>query len=164
MKALNRIPKKNKIIFPHRLAPEKQVEIFKDLAASMPEYEWFIAQEHNLTKHDYHKHLAESKIMFSANLQETLGISAYEAALVGTFPMLPDRLSYSEMWDADKLYPNHWTDSWENYQASKEFLMLFIDECMDYDLTSKIEEMVYDTGNEFFNGEKLYSTIKGNMT
>ena len=92
------VPKKNKIIFPHRLAPEKQLEIFKDLAASMPEYEWFVAQEHKLTKDQYHTHLAESKIVFSANLQETLGISVYEGALVGAYPLVPDRLSYSEMW------------------------------------------------------------------
>ena len=35
--------------------------------------------------------------MFSANLQETLGISWYEGVLVDTIPMVPDRLSYSEM-------------------------------------------------------------------
>lgn len=160
MKPYKGIEKKNKIIFPHRIAPEKQVEIFRDLAASMPEYEWFIAQEQMLTKDEYHKHLAESKLMFSANLQETLGISAYEAALVGTFPLLPDRLSYSEMWDTDKLYPSHWTDSWESYQANKEFLMLYIDECMDRDMVLDAETMADETGEQFFNGEALYSIIK----
>jgi len=32
--------KENLILFPHRLAPEKQVDIFKDLAKEMPEYNW----------------------------------------------------------------------------------------------------------------------------
>ena len=74
--------KKDKIIFPHRLAPEKQVEIFKDLANSMPEYKFFVAQESVLSKNDYYRHLSESKIVFSANLQETLGISVYEGAMM----------------------------------------------------------------------------------
>ena len=97
------VPKKQKIIFPHRVAPEKQVEIFRDLAKELPQYEWFVAQDQPLTKDEYHTHMAESKLMFSASLQETLGIGAYEAALVGTLPVLPDRLSYEEMWKMDGL-------------------------------------------------------------
>ena len=41
--------------------------------------------------------LGEAKLVFSANLQETLGISWYEGALVDAIPMVPDRLSYKEM-------------------------------------------------------------------
>lgn len=159
-------PKKNKIIFPHRLAPEKQVEIFRDLAASMPEYEWFIAQEHTLTKDEYHKHMAESKIMFSANLQETLGISAYEAALVGTFPLLPNRLSYSEMWDADVFYPTEWTENWDQYQANKDKMIQFIRFLMqdtNIDINKWASNAAVKTGEKFFNGNELYSTIKKNM-
>ena len=35
--------------------------------------------------------------MNQKNLQETLGISWYEGVLVDVIPMVPDRLSYSEM-------------------------------------------------------------------
>ena len=90
-----KISKKDKVIFPHRIAPEKQPEIFEDLAASMPDVEFFMAQKQRLTKNEYYKHLAESKIVFSANLQETLGISVYEGASMGVYPLMPDRLSYS---------------------------------------------------------------------
>ena len=38
LKAYRDLPKQDLILFPHRLAPEKQVEIFRDLADSMPEY------------------------------------------------------------------------------------------------------------------------------
>jgi len=58
----------------------------------MPEYQWIVAQEHQLTKQQYHELLGRSRIVFSANLQETLGISCYEALCVNAFPMVPNRL------------------------------------------------------------------------
>lgn len=126
--------KKNKILFPHRVAPEKQPEIFRDLEASMPDVEFMICQEHKLTKDEYHQHMAESKIMFSANLQETLGISAMEAILVNTMPFLPDRLSYSEMYDPLFLYPSAWTDSFDSYLKHKnEIIQTLYDFMYHYD-------------------------------
>ena len=38
--------KRDLIVFPHRIAPEKQPEIFRDLADSMKQYEFIICQEH----------------------------------------------------------------------------------------------------------------------
>ena len=86
--------KENIILFPHRMAPEKQPEIFRDLAKEFPDYEFIFAQEQELTKDQYHNLLGRSKMVFSANTQETLGISWYEGALVGAIPLVPDRLSY----------------------------------------------------------------------
>ena len=155
------VEKKPKIIFPHRLAPEKQLEIFKDLAKEMPEYEWFVAQEHKLTKDEYHTHMAESKIMFSANLQETLGITSYEAALVGTLPMMPNRLSYSEMWST--IYPSVWTEGWDNYQKHKAELIQTIRSIMNSNkrVDKHAQEMGAEVGDKFFCGEALYAVIKG---
>jgi len=154
------VEKKPKIIFPHRLAPEKQLEIFKDLAKEMPEYEWFVAQEHKLTKDEYHTHMAESKIMFSANLQETLGITSYEAALVGTLPMVPNRLSYSEMWST--IYPSVWTEGWDNYQKHKAELIQTIRSIMNSNkrVDKHAQEMGAEVGDEFFCGDALYAAIK----
>lgn len=118
--------KRDLILFPHRIAPEKQVNIFRDLAQTMPEYEWVICQEQNLTKPEYHKLLAESKIVFSANLQETLGISMMEGMLVGAWPMVPDRLSYTEMYPTIYKYDPTWTDSWESYKLNKESIISYI--------------------------------------
>jgi hypothetical protein len=163
LKPFNDVEKKEKIIFPHRLAPEKQLDIFKDLAEAMPEYEWFVAQEHKLSKDEYHHHLAESRIVFSANLQETLGISMYEAALVGTFPLVPDRLSYSEMWSMN--YPSKWTESFESYLKHKDEMIARIRELMTtnkrLDLHSK--DMAEETG-AFFNGSALYKVILDSTT
>jgi hypothetical protein len=153
--------KKSKIIFPHRLAPEKQLNIFKDLAANMPEYEWFVAQEHRLSKDEYHRHLAESKVVFSANLQETLGISVYEGALVGTYPVMPDRLSYSEMWEGGCLYPSKWTADWDSYQQHKPEMIDYIREVMSTNNSLKDSAMVksMSVGRQFFDGTALYEAI-----
>jgi hypothetical protein len=158
--------KKNQIIFPHRIAPEKQLEIFKDLAATMPEYNWFVAQEHNLTKEEYHNQLAASKIVFSANLQETLGISVYEGALVGTYPMVPDRLSYKEMWNPWFKYPSEWTESWQSYQIYKPFIIERIRNMMGTNNEDFTETVCVTTGlstDKFFNGNKLYNIIKNSV-
>ncbi len=69
------MPKRDVILFPHRIAPEKQVEIFRDLKEHLPQYEFIVCQDQQLTKNEYHNLLGESKLVFSANLQETLGIS-----------------------------------------------------------------------------------------
>jgi len=117
------LPKRDLILFPHRIAPEKQVEIFRDLAASMPEYEWIVCQDQQLSKLQYHALLGSAKIVFSANLQETLGISCYEGALVNAIPIVPDRLSYTEMYSSIFKYPSAYTESWDSYQAYKSELM-----------------------------------------
>jgi hypothetical protein len=123
--------KEDLILFPHRIAPEKQPEIFRDLAQAMPEYKWVVCQEEGLTKDEYHDLLSRAKIVFSANLQETLGISAMEAVLVNTCPLVPARLSYKEMYDPNFLYPSDWTADWERYQKLKPNLVNRIKKIMD---------------------------------
>lgn len=115
--------KKDLILFPHRIAPEKQVEIFRDLARAMPEYEFIVCQDEQLSKHEYHTLLGESKIVFSASKQETLGISAgAEGPLLGAIPLSPDRLSYSEIFEnyPNFLYPSEWTEDWNSYIVNKD--------------------------------------------
>ena len=117
------LPKRNLILFPHRLAPEKQVDIFNDLASAMPQYEWIVCQYEKLTKDQYHTLLGQAKLVFSANLQETLGISMYEGALCNTTPLVPDRLSYSEMYSSIFKYPTEYTESWDSYLEHRQELM-----------------------------------------
>ena len=112
--------KKDIILFPHRIAPEKQPEIFRDLKTALPQYEFVVCQERTLTKNEYHNLLGEAKLVFSANLQETLGISWYEGLQVGTIPMVPDRLSYSEMATKEFLYPSEWTKDFKSYKEHKQ--------------------------------------------
>lgn len=113
--------KRNLILFPHRVAPEKQPDIFRDLKEELQsDYEFVVCQDTRLTKIEYHNLLGEAKMIFSANLQETLGISAYEGALLGAFPLMPDRLSYTEMYDDYFKYPSDWTKDFDSYKQHKD--------------------------------------------
>jgi glycosyltransferase involved in cell wall biosynthesis len=153
--------KENIVLFPHRIAPEKQLDIFKDLEKQLPEYKFVVAQEQELSKHDYHMLLAKSKVVFSANLQETLGISWYEGALVDTIPMVPDRLSYSEMADGSFLYPSEWTKDYASYEHFKEYVVLAIKDYIEnYDTYIPSLERQKEKLESFFTGDKLYDAIK----
>ena len=149
------------VLFPHRVAPEKQVEIFKDLAKEMPDVEFVVAQEHNLTKDEYHMLLSRSKIVFSANTQETLGISCFEGALVGAYPMVPDRLSYTEMYGHSFKYPSSWTESWDSYLANKDKLVKHINLVLHADYEQKIDKLADSLSSDFFSGKALYEVIRG---
>ncbi len=123
--------KKDLILFPHRIAPEKQVEIFRDLKQHLPQYEFVVCQDQQLTKNEYHNLLGEAKLVFSANLQETLGISCYEGAIVDAIPMVPDRLSYKEMYFDTFKYPSVWTESFEAYEVYRPNVVKTIIEHME---------------------------------
>ncbi len=117
------VVKERLVLFPHRLAPEKQVEIFRDLAAAFPDYRFVVAQDQALTKPEYHALLQRAALVFSVNLQETLGISLYEGALCGAMPLAPARLSYVEMYSPEWLYPSDWTTDWSAYQQYRHRLV-----------------------------------------
>lgn len=123
--------KERLVLFPHRLAPEKQVEIFRDLAVQMPDTKFVVCQDTKLTKDEYHDLLGRAMMVFSANLQETLGISAMEGVLVDAMPCLPDRLSYSEMYESKYLYPSEWTENWDAYLANRSKLISHMHIMMD---------------------------------
>ena len=153
--------KKNIIVFPHRMAPEKQPAIFEDLKRAMPQYEFVVCQEKKLTKNEYHNLLGEAKLMFSANLQETLGISWYEGAILNVLPMIPDRLSYSEMSMKEFLYPSDWTKDMESYQANKSKIISKIEDYMEN--YKKYVPAVIKQSNrlkeQFFSGTKIYGAV-----
>jgi hypothetical protein len=154
--------KTNTILFPHRIAPEKQPEIFRDLADSMPEYEWIVCMEQGYTKNDYHNALGTAKLVFSANLQETLGISWYEGLLVDTIPMIPDRLSYSEMAIDEFKYPSEWTESWDKYQEHKSSVIETIHDYMiNYEkYRNAMLTQTRKLTDNFFSGKLIYEAIK----
>ena len=156
------MPKRNLILFPHRIAPEKQVEIFRDLKEHLPQYEFIVCQDQQLTKNEYHNLLGEAKIVFSANLQETLGISCYEGALVGAIPMVPDRLSYSEMYYEGFKYPSIWTESFESYEAHRSKLCAQIILHMENYATRlpHLNKQAVDLTKNFFSANTLLGNIK----
>ena len=156
------IPKRDLILFPHRIAPEKQVEIFRDLAKHLPQYEFVVCQDQQLTKHEYHTLLGQAKMIFSANLQETLGISCYEGALVDAIPMVPNRLSYSEMYYDMFKYPSEWTESFETYEVHRPELCYKIIQYMNnYDqFKYRVRKQATDLTENFFSANVMLENIK----
>jgi hypothetical protein len=142
------LTKRNLILFPHRIAAEKQVEIFRDLAKQMPEYEFVVCQDQELSKQQYHTLLGQSKIVFSCSLQETLGIGCYEGSILGAAPLVPDRLSYTEMYDQAFKYPSEWTIDWNKYMENQELLV------------DRIRTMM----NQFENNRSLIAQQAQNLT
>ena len=153
--------KRDLILFPHRVAPEKQVEIFRDLKDRLPQYEFVVCQEQMLTKNEYHNMLGEAKLVFSANLQETLGISWYEGALVDAIPMVPDRLSYSEMSLPEFKYPSAWTEDYDSYLHNRDKVIAQIVNYMENydDLLVSLDKQRTRLNKYFFSGKQLYRVI-----
>lgn len=100
---LRALPKKRAVVFPHRLAFEKQPTDFNCLAAEFREMypgdpaRFFRAKDICKSKADYYHALATSRVSFSSALQETFGIAMQESVNLGCVPIVPDRLSYSEL-------------------------------------------------------------------
>lgn len=158
------VPKRDKILFPHRIAPEKQAGIFRDLAMHLPEYEFVVCQDQQLTKDQYHQHLAESKIVFSANLQETLGITTCgEGPLFGAVPLAPGRLTYTEIFSQHEefLYPSAWTANWGAYERHREQLVDKIRETIRrYDqLVPVVENFCATALTQYFHADVLLDVI-----
>ena len=153
--------KENIILFPHRMAPEKQPDIFRDLAKEFPDYEFVFAQEKELTKDEYHDLLGRSKMVFSANTQETLGRSWYEGALVGAIPFVPDRLSYTEMGTDEVLYLSEWSEDFDKYVLHKEKLVQRMQFLLQSNTNEQVCNKVANHLDGYFNGKELYKTIKG---
>lgn len=96
------IEKENLVVFPHRIDDEKQPNLFRDamkqIQKDYPEWSYIITTEQNLSKEEYYKILAKSKIVVSCALQETWGIGTLEACHYGCIPIVPNRLSYVEIY------------------------------------------------------------------
>ena len=160
--AYKNMPKRDLILFPHRIAPEKQVEIFRDLKEHLPQYEFVVCQDHQLTKNEYHNLLGESKMVFSCSLQETLGIGCYEGALVNAMPLVPNRLSYTEMYYEGFKYPSEWTESWNHYVANRRELCNVIIQLMtNYEKQlPQLAKQTLDLSKYFFSANRLLENIK----
>jgi glycosyltransferase involved in cell wall biosynthesis len=154
--------KSNLVVFPHRIAPEKQVDIFRDLAKELPEFEFVVCQDKQLTKEEYHALLGRAKIVFSASLQETLGIGCFEGAVCGAFPMVPNRLSYTEMYSDQFRYPSIWTENWDSYIRHREELKGHIRNTIENYEAWKVDlnTLAINLQHKFFSCDNMIQTIK----
>ena len=143
--------KENIIVFPHRIAPEKRLDLFQELAArpELKHYQFCVAMDMNLTKTEYHELLQRAKFAVSFADQETLGISMYESACAGACPLVPTRLSYVEMYDP--MFKR--ADSIDEAVAA-------ILKYEQQDLSEPIAQLVNKLHNNFFSATRLINKLK----
>ena len=155
--------KRDLILFPHRIAPEKQVEIFRDLAETLTQYEFVVCQDRSLTKDEYHTLMGQAKIIFSGSNQETLGISPFEGCIVDAIPMVPDRLSYTEMYQEGFKYPSEWTQDWASYLIHKQQLCHHIIVTMTHyeKRLPALKTQTQDLITNFFSCNNLLKKLNG---
>lgn len=155
--------KEDIILFPHRNAPEKQLDIFEDLAKELPQYEFINCNDYKLTKPEYNKLLQQSKMVFSANLQETLGISCYEILRSGGVPLVPNRLSYIEMYEEIFKYQSVITESYDSYENHKTMLVGKIETLMNNFYSSEVQEAIRSNRDylekQYFTATNLYKEL-----
>lgn len=91
--------KENRIVFPHRKAPEKGIDYFINVISPALPLECVVALDVVKSKKEYYDLLYTSKLTISFAEQETLGISmGVESLAAQCFPLVPDRLSYAELY------------------------------------------------------------------
>ena len=92
------------VIFPHRLAPEKAPEEFNTICdihkrlypQSHSSTVWLRTRDLYTNKRSYYNLLAQARCAISTARQETFGIAMQEAAVLGSWLIVPNRLSYPE--------------------------------------------------------------------
>jgi hypothetical protein len=93
------------VVFPHRLTEDKQPELFDELARLMssiyPDWQFIKTQDVKRTKQEYYDLLRRASIAVSFAKHENWGIGMQEATMVGCIPVVPDRLSYKEMYSPE---------------------------------------------------------------
>lgn len=151
--------KKKMVCFPHRVSEEKRYELFLEVAARLPEYQFVVCQEQNLSKDEYYQVLSESAIVFSASLQETLGIGVYEGMKSGAWPMVPNRLSYEEMYPLAFFYDD---STVESVIEEIKCIMKMIESSED-DAVGEVLRFSNQVRKHYFVGTKMYNTLKGMM-
>ena len=99
-------------------------------------------------------------MVFSANLQQTLGISCYEILCAEGMPVVPNRLSYEEMYEDNFLYPSEWTKDWKSYQKHKEDLKTKIVNLMESYDSNQVKDDIWNNRamleEQYFSATNLY--------
>jgi hypothetical protein len=102
--------KERLVVWPHRNAIEKNkkdwYKIIKLYKLSYPDdqVEWVSTADTCETKEMYYKCLARAKVVVSTAHQETFGIAMLEGVNFNAYPVVPNRLSYCELYDKEFRY------------------------------------------------------------
>lgn len=121
--------KEARVIWPHRYNADKQPDIALEVAGAFPT---IITQKFDFKKDEYYDVMSKCRVIFSCSLHENLGISIMEATLMGVIPVLPNRCSYTEMYEPEFLYPSEWTATYVNYLKHQTDLHAFIQHRLEH--------------------------------
>jgi hypothetical protein len=140
--------KENIVVFPHRLDYEKQPDMFDTLhemcreESEMMGWKWLKTKEECKTKKEYYELLGKATVAISCAKQETWGIAMQEAVLSGCFPIVPNRLSYSEM------YPPTYTYNDNNLtQIKKKIIHFMMGHDKDYEELNLLQKGFLTAGS-----------------
>lgn len=156
--------KQDIVIFPHRLNDDKAPYVFDILRemvnSQFPEILFVKTQEHNLSKDEYYKLLNKAKVVFSCNKHENLGISTYEGVCGGAVPVVPNKLSYMEMYPCSYRY--NMNDSWYDDRSSwVQIAERIITEVKNYDRNryNEVLNVAKHIRERYFTGDTMYHYI-----
>ncbi|NJO60980.1 MAG: hypothetical protein HC836_22800 [Richelia sp. RM2_1_2] len=156
--------KENLVLFPHRKSKEKQLDIFLDLEKQLPQYNFYVCSGNVKSKDEYRQMHKRSKLTFSANLQETLGIGCYEQLCAGGAVMVPDRLSYSEMYIGEFVYPSEWTINYNAYLENRTSVCDRVVYLMEQFHSTHIQDLITKNLNNihdnYFSANTMIGIIK----
>jgi glycosyltransferase involved in cell wall biosynthesis len=124
--------KENIVVFPHRLDKEKNPQVFDKISKQHKQYKFIKTLLVTKTKRDYYTLLQKSKVVFSASTQETFGIGTVEALFLNNVPVVPNKLSYKELYNKEFRY--------DTIKEASEKVKYFID---NYD-TPKVQKLIKD--------------------
>lgn len=93
------------VVWNGRMSKEKQPDLLLALMSELGgEAQIVNVTAKKLSKLDYYRFLAKSKVVVSFALEETFGFAVQEAVKLGCIPVLPNRLCYPEQFHAKYLY------------------------------------------------------------
>jgi len=108
---IENIKKENTLVFPHRLVSEKHPEIFDKLQKLFNKknrrWNWVKTMEWKFSKQEYYDVLLHSKIAISTADHENWGIGMQEAVFCDVIPIVPNRLSYKELYFGEFKYNSY---------------------------------------------------------
>lgn len=98
----------DRLIFPHRMIPEKGWPLFASVIRDIDPGDWTLTATHKgLSRHDYLQLLAESKAVFASATMETYGVAIEEAMALDCCPVLNRHPVYLELYGQCDV---HWHD------------------------------------------------------
>lgn len=160
--------KENIVVFPHRLNFDKNPWFFdemSDIASKIrPDISFIKTQSLNLDKASYYNLLSHAKVVFSCSDHENLGLGTFEAVLSGCLPLLPNKLSYKEMYSPEFLYNGPFVNTKRINGKVTRYMAERIIELVDKYYTKELQDLrthdVIRCKKQFFSSQAMLDYLE----